>query len=400
MLDIIEKKNPELVRTAVELHQNGDIAPNTYLIDLDAVKENAREIKKCGDRYGIEQYVMTKQCNRNPSMIKAFMEEGLDKAVAVDIICINNLQKHDMALGHVGHLVQVPRHQVKRVLKFSPEVWTVYGYENAGFISEGAEKLGMEQDLLVKVIGPKDVAYTSQEGGIPLDRVVEEAEKINKLPGVNVAGTTGFPTILFDEESNSVKPVPNLKSVVEGAKRIENELGIEVKQVNCPGTSSCATMEVIKNHGGTHAEPGSALWGMAPQQLVTGDHGIPAQVYVTEVSHFSNGKASVQGGGFVSDDLLEGMAVREAFVGTSAESILENRVKAKVPDTEIMAYHTWLFPESDEDVRVGDTAVYFFRPQAFCTRFSDFAAVSGIKENNPKLEAIYDQGNQSVSYKN
>ena len=61
MLDIIEERNPELVRIAVELHQKGDIAPNTYLVDLDAVRENTRKVKMCGDRYGIKQYVMTKQ---------------------------------------------------------------------------------------------------------------------------------------------------------------------------------------------------------------------------------------------------------------------------------------------------------------------------------------------------
>ena len=397
MLDIIEERNPELVRTAIELHQNGDIAPNTYLIDLDAVRENVRKVKECGDQYGIKQYVMTKQCNRNPSMIRAFREEGLDKAVAVDIECINNLQEQEMEIGHVGHLAQIPRHQVKRVLKISPEVWTVYGYENARFISEGAVKLGIEQDLLLKVVGPEDIAYTSQEGGIPLENVVEVAEKINSLPGVKVVGTTGFPTILYDEESKWVKPLPNMRSVTEGARKLEEDLGIEVKQVNCPGTSSCATMEVIKNHGGTHAEPGSALWGMAPQQLFGGDFGIPAQVYVTEVSHFTKDRACVMGGGFIADKLTTEMAVTEAFVSSSPESIFENKVKAELPETELMI-HAWLFPESGQKVKTGDTVVYFFRPQGFCTRSSEFAAVTGISENNPRTEAIFNRGNQPVSY--
>ena len=45
MLDIIRDRNPLLVKAAVELHQSGEIPPNTYVVDLDRVRENAKQVK-------------------------------------------------------------------------------------------------------------------------------------------------------------------------------------------------------------------------------------------------------------------------------------------------------------------------------------------------------------------
>ncbi|MCH7653614.1 MAG: YhfX family PLP-dependent enzyme, partial [Chloroflexi bacterium] len=67
MLDIIRDRNPLLVKAAVELHQSGEIPPNTYVVDLDRVRENAKQAKERADRLGLRIYVMTKQWNRNPS---------------------------------------------------------------------------------------------------------------------------------------------------------------------------------------------------------------------------------------------------------------------------------------------------------------------------------------------
>ena len=398
MLDIIEERNPELVRLAVELHQSGEIPPDTYLVDLDTMRENTRGIAKCAENLGLRLYVMTKQWSRNPSINKAIAEEGIEKAVAVDIEGINHLYEQGMKIGHVGHLVSVPRHQTKRVLKMEPDIWTVYGYDNARFVSEGAEKLGVTQDLLLKVVKSDDYAYTAQEGGIPLIKLTEEAKKIMALPGINIVGTTGFPTILYDQESNQAKALPNMKSVIEGARILREELGIDVSQINCPGTSSCASMEIVKKSGGTDAEPGSSLWGMAPQQLFGDDFGKPAQVYVSEVSHYDGDRQCVIGGGYYPDVYLDAMAVKEAFVGTSSETILDDRVKAELPDPKWIEYYGWLYPGLDRKVKTGDTVVYFFRPQTFYTRSANIATVSGLKDNNPKIEGIYDRGSRPVSY--
>jgi len=394
MLDIIESRNPQLVRYAVELHQRGDIPPNTYVVDLDSVTDNARLVKDCAGDLGLGTYVMTKQWNRNPSINQVLAREGLDRFVAVDIRCVDGLHGEGLQLGHVGHLVQIPKHRIEQVLQMSPEVWTVYGYDNARLVSEAAHSLGVQQDLLLKVVGPDDFVYIGQAGGIPLDEVVDVARRIMDLPGVRIVGTTGFPCVLYDPEEGVVKAKPNLGSVTETARRLEKELAIEIRQVNCPGTTSCSSMEVVKRHGGTQVEPGSSLWGMAPQQLFGNDPGTPAVVYITEISHIDEGRGHVFGRNFAADVVTDAMAIREAFVGSSPDSIFGKRIRS--PDVG-RQYHTVLYPRPGQDVRPGDTAAYFFRPQVSTTSSASIATISGLGREEPSLESLYDHANRPVA---
>ena len=47
-LDLVNRRNRSLVDFAVKLHQDGEILPDTYVIDLDAVIQNAKYIYKKG----------------------------------------------------------------------------------------------------------------------------------------------------------------------------------------------------------------------------------------------------------------------------------------------------------------------------------------------------------------
>ncbi|MBU3536789.1 YhfX family PLP-dependent enzyme, partial [Alkalihalobacillus clausii] len=58
---MIAKRNPKLVEAAVCLHQSGALAPNTHLIDLDALERNAAILAKTAEEYGMTLYYMTKQ---------------------------------------------------------------------------------------------------------------------------------------------------------------------------------------------------------------------------------------------------------------------------------------------------------------------------------------------------
>ena len=396
MLDIIERENPELVRYAIELHQDGHIQPGTYVVDLEALAENAVTVRDRASDLDLGVYVMTKQWNRNPTIGRTLAGEGLNSFVAVDIQCATEICRQDLRLGHVGHLVQIPRHRIEPVLRMAPEVWTVFGYDNAVLVSRACEALGVQQDLLLKVVGPGDFIYPGQEGGVPLDRVVEVARRIGDLPGVRIVGTTGFPCILYDPEKGSPQALPNLTSVTEAARMLEREAGVEIRQVNCPGTSSYASMEIVKRHGGTQIEPGNSLWGMAPQQLFGGDPGTPAVVFVTEVSHVEEGRGFVFARGFAPDVVTGAMAVREAFVGGTPDSALTNRVPAGLGDSGL-TLHSWLYPSPGQSVMPGDSAVFFFRPQVFASAHAGVATVSALKTGKPALESVHDQVNRPLS---
>ena len=41
-LDVTMRKNPQLVEAGLRLHQTGQILPDTYVLDLDAIENNTR----------------------------------------------------------------------------------------------------------------------------------------------------------------------------------------------------------------------------------------------------------------------------------------------------------------------------------------------------------------------
>jgi predicted amino acid racemase len=115
-----------------ELHQRGEVPTNTYVVDLDAVKLNARTIADAARSADINNYFMTKQFGRNPLISKAIMDAGIQSAAAIDIEETKALHRNGVKVDHVGHLVQIPKADVYFVVReVCPEIITVYSYEKA-----------------------------------------------------------------------------------------------------------------------------------------------------------------------------------------------------------------------------------------------------------------------------
>ncbi|MDE2702365.1 MAG: YhfX family PLP-dependent enzyme [Chloroflexi bacterium] len=396
MLEIVERTNPALIESTCRLHQRGDIPPDCYVVDLEVVRENAARLAERAEANDLRIYAMTKQFNRNPSILEAISSAGVEKFVAVDIEGARAISAQGLDVAHVGHLSQIPRFWIPEVLSMRPDVWTVYGHENAKAISEAATARVIRQDLLLKVTGPDDFTFAGQEGGIPVKQVVDFARNIRDLPGVRIVGVTGFPTVDYDHDANRLTALPNMATVVDAARRVQEELGIEMPQINCPGNSSCASMDLIAAHGGTDAEPGSAFWGMAPQQLFGDDVGRPGQVYLTEVSHRARDRVMVYGGGFYPARQDGPWAVSAALVGDQPDSLSGNRVPAEIPAARWIDYYAWLYPDAGQIVRPGDSAIFFFRPQVFNSRSAHVAAIEGVQQGEPTVISVHDKANRRI----
>src|SRR5919204_4554347 len=148
------ERNPRLLEAAIDLHQQGRIPPNTWVIDLDAIAENARVLSEEAGRLGLRTYVMGKQYARNPYVSAVALAQGLHKMVAVDVQCALLARRYGIPVGHMGHLNQIPRHLVPAMVAMRPEVIAVYNVEHARWIDEAAAALGVRQDLLIRVHAP------------------------------------------------------------------------------------------------------------------------------------------------------------------------------------------------------------------------------------------------------
>jgi predicted amino acid racemase len=383
--------NPKLIDAAVSLHQAGKLPANTWLFDLDAIAANARIQADKARRLGLTTFLMTKQVARNPMVAATALANGIEKTVAVDMTCAHVLHRYGLPLGHIGQINQIPRHQVEHALRMQPDYITVYSVETAEAVSQAAGRLGMTQPLLVRVFGDDDVTFAGQEGGFHEGEVVEAVRQMSWLPNVEVIGTTAFPVVEYTFERERTPPglLPNMRTIVQAARRIEAELGVPMRVINAPGNTSAETFQMLKSAGATHVEPGHGLCGTTITQMLLGSAlERPAYVWVTEVSHIYKGKGYAFGGGLWS--LMTGLYGDEwpkpMAVGRDPEEAKGNVLDYAHID-QIIDYH---LPIAQGDrCRVGDTVVFPIYTQAQMTR-AYTAAVSGVQSGELVVRGLCD----------
>lgn len=376
-VDMTFCRNPGLLQTAADLHQQGMIQPDTYVLDLDAIIRNGRVIKEEADKFGIKLYFMTKQLGRNPVVAEALMKLGYDGAVVVDYREADRLWENGIHLGNVGHLVQIPSHKVGEIVARRPNVITVYTVDKAREISQAAVKQGIQQNIMLRVIGNQDVLYPGQHGGFYLNELQVNAREIEILPNIRITGVTSFPCFLYDEKVNDIVATSNTQTL-QVAKQLLEEMGIQIREVNIPSATCTRVIKEIADLGGTHGEPGHGLLGTTPLHAATEQPEIPAIVYVSEISHSLDKVSYCYGGGHYRRSHM-----KHALVGSSFSDM--RKVDVESPDVESIDYYLKLNQLAD----VGATVLFAFRAQVFVTR-SEVAVVSGISTDNPKLVGTYD----------
>jgi predicted amino acid racemase len=391
-LERIRRRNPKLLRAAAVLHQSGSIPANSWVIDLDVIAENAVILAESARANGLKTYVMTKQHGRNPFVTRIAMDRGLGAPVAVDIQCVKILHRYGIKPGHIGHLNQIPKHEMMDAVKMQPEVFTVFSFEMAQAVSEAAARLGRVQAIMLRIVGKDDVFFEGQEGGIPEGDLEETARRIGTLRNVEIIGTVSFPCIRYNPTPDiKVEPTPNMGTIVRAAERLR-KMGFAITQINAPGNTSSRTFEIIAKAGGTHAEPGHGLLGTTPNHaFLEGQPERPSYVYISEISHYVGDMAYCYGGGFWQD-IYNPSFVPRALVGSDPETISDRLVNA-VSKRQIIDYHGIL--QAKEGVKIGDTVIFGFRTQMQMTR-SQVAVVQGVQSGKPQVVGLFDHAGTMI----
>ncbi|MGW8570511.1 alanine racemase [Streptomyces niveus] len=378
-LDAVLARNPELVDVAVSLHRSGAVPPDTYVIDADTVEANAALLAGEAERLGLSLWFVVKQIGRNPALIRAIARH-IPPFAAIDPYEARLLHEAGARAGNLGHLVQIPPRQLPEMLGWRPETVTVFDLANARAVSDAARRLGLVQDVLVRLEGT-DKVYPGQEGGVPLAGLDDFAAAAESLPGIRIAGVTAFPCVLCDPLTGAPTATQNFQLAIT-ARELLTARGHEGLKLSAPSATSMATLPLLAELGATHGEPGHALTGTTPLHAV--DHQQPerpAYVYVTEVAHtLADGRPALHGGGFyprahIRDALLPHTGLRLPVQDAPAENIDYYRLLQR--------------PIHAADVEVGDTAVLAFRTQIFVTR-STVAVVAGLSTGEPRLTGLYD----------
>jgi predicted amino acid racemase len=378
-LEPLLRRNRAFVDAAVALHRSGELPANSYVLDLDAVRHNAGLLRVEADRLGLEMFAMSKQVGRNPAFLAALRDAGIGSCVAVDMACARVIHREGMAVGHLGHLVQIPAAEARAAAGMRPANWTVFGEPKAREAAAAAAELGREQDLLARIHAPQDTFYSGHEGGFAAADVERVAELLNDLDGARFAGVTTFPALLYDAEVQRVGPTPNLATLARAAAI----LGTNVR-VNAAGTTSVHVLSLLAEHGVTQVEPGHSLTGTTPLHAFRDLPELPAALYLSEVSHHHAGRAYFFGGGTYTDPVFPPYQVR-AWVG-------DGLVDAELAPPAAIDYYGQLLPGDGAVMPgAGETVVLGFRIQAFVTR-AYVTAIEGVGRGAPRLSGIWTAG--------
>ncbi len=378
----LRRDNPQFIDAIVKLQQQGKLLPDSYVVDMEQFRSNARAIADTAKEKGIRLYFMLKQIGRNPVLGQELMKLGYAGAVVVDFKEAQVMMRHNIPIGNVGHLVQIPEGMVKEVVAYGPEVITVYTADKVRSISRAAAELGREQKLLIRVFGDGDMIYPGQTAGIHLNDLAAFIEEIRDLPGIRIAGITSFPCFLYSAEAGDIAPTANLQTVLK-AKQILIEQGIEPEIINTPSTTCCRTLELMSEFGCNCGEPGHGLTATTPNHVDSVQPEKACIAYVSEVSHNFDGLGYCYGGGFYRRSHVE-----YALVGRSADAL--RPMKVIPPSVEAIDYHFGL----SEGCCVGETVIMAFRFQVFVTR-SDMVLIEGVSSGSPEICGVWDSlGNE------
>ncbi|MGF1343655.1 alanine racemase [Streptomyces flavovirens] len=379
-LDTVLTRNPGLVDAAAALHRNGEIPPDTYVVDLDAVEANAALLAAEAERLGLGLWFVVKQVGRNPELIRA-VARHIPRSAAIDPAEARTLHAAGAQPGNLGHLVQIPRRALPEMLAWRPETVTVFDLANARAVSEAARELGFVQDILIRLEGAAGTVYPGQEGGVPLDRLDAFAKDAEALDGIRIAGVTAFPCVLCDPTTGMPAATPNFGLAIE-ARELLAARGHHGLKLSAPSATSMASLPLLAELGATHGEPGHALTGTTPlHALDPAQPEKPAYVYVSEVAHtLDDGRPAIYGGGFYNRSHIRSALLPRTGIRLGVQS---------APAENIDYYRLLDAPTRAADVRVGDTALLAFRTQIFVTR-STVAVVSGLASGSPRLNGLYD----------
>lgn len=384
-LPLLRRRAVPLLQAAHAFHRAGVLPPNTYVLDLDAITRNAAALTTEAERLGLTPFAMTKQIGRNPDASRAIVDGGITHAVGVDIECAVAAMAGGLGLGHIGHLVQIPRHSADATAALHPRYWTVFSETKAREAAAAAARLGRVQDLLVRVTAPGDQFYRGHEGGVAPRDVAALADLIDDLPGGRFAGVTTFPATLFDATTGTTRSTPNLATLT----RVKQELagaGRQDVHLNAPGTTSVSMLQTLAEAGATQVEPGHGLTGTTPLHAVRDLVEDPAIVYLTEVSHTHLGDAYVFGGGLYVDPVLGDVPTRALVLGDGdGEQALPLDVEMPAPSA--IDYYA-VIPGGADRARPGDTVLFGFRPQVFVTRALT-AGIRGLSTGQPEVAGIW-----------
>lgn len=361
------EKNLGFVLNTASLHQKGEIAPDSYVIDVNTFEYNAKVMIEKAKQKNIRLFFMLKQVGRNPYLAKKLVDLGYSGAVVVDFKEAEIMMKNHIPIGNVGHLVQPPKCYLEKLIQYGCEVFTVFSLEKCREINEICAKLSQKQKVIIKVYQDEDIFYSMQEGGVHLQNLQAFLEELKQLQYIEVVGATSFPCFLYSEEHKKITTTNNYKTVLKATEILKSN-GIKVEIVNLPSSSCSVLIEDLDSSlENVVLEPGHGLSGTTPYHAYHDSFEIPCVVYLSEISHHYKNQSYCYGGGHYRRSKIKNAIVfkksyyDEDIVSAGNDEAIDYYFKLQnqheISSTVIMAFRFQIFVTRSNVVLIEDDKI-------------------------------------------
>lgn len=401
----LARRNPGLIEAAAMLHREGEIPPDCYVVDLDAVAANCRALSAVIEAAGLLTFFEAKQFGRCPPICATVREHGFDAALAIDMEELYALERQGIPVGHVGHLGQIPAAEVEYVVTHTrPQYITVYSFDKCQHIACVAARNGLVQPVVLRVDGPRDIVARSLAGGVAESDALRVIADIERLDGVRCAGFTTYPAIRFDLGRQAWVTTSNFETMTRLAERVRGELGIEVDHINAAGNICAASIGLIAGVA-THCEPGQAFVGGLVANAFTDQVEVPAMAYVTEVSHVVDGVPYVFASSWLANNTVGiwNQLDYDTLLGTipgddgaDGQPVSAKPQQFAASDPTAFMYNA-IRTLDGRAAKVGETVVFGFRSQLYRANGALLAVLDGLADGAPRLVGLFDRNGNVVT---
>src|SRR5699024_10912022 len=113
---------------------------------------NAEAVARVAAEHQVEPWFVTKQIGRVAPLTQA-IGRHIPRATAIDVREARSILRAGIGLGNVGHLVQIPRRQLRSIVAGRPMYVTVFDEANLRAVDDAAGAEGIVQSVIVRIAG-------------------------------------------------------------------------------------------------------------------------------------------------------------------------------------------------------------------------------------------------------
>ena len=194
-LDLFRRRNPGSGRASDRAASGRASCPPMPMSSTSTRSSATRAASPAtAAKHGLKTFAMTKQMGRNASSAKPSRAAAFATAVAVDMECARACHRAGLRIGHLGHLVQIPRAKPTPRPRWRPTIGPCSAAEKAAEASAASVAARPRASRRSRASSRQATrSIAAMRAALPPPTSSPSPTRSTRAPGARFAGVTSFP---------------------------------------------------------------------------------------------------------------------------------------------------------------------------------------------------------------